>query len=40
MKKAALALSIIALTISALNLALNVLTLLDKKYYLNVENNY
>lgn len=40
MKKAALALSIIALTISALNLALNVLTLLDKKNYLKVENNY
>lgn len=40
MKKAAFTLSIIALTISALNLALNVLTLLDKKNYLKVENNY
>ena len=40
MKNAGFTLSIIALTISALNLALNVLTLLDKKNYLKVENNY
>ena len=40
MKKAAFVLSVIALSISALNLALTVLTLLDKKNYLNVETNY
>lgn len=37
MKKAALTLSIIALSISVLNLVLSIVALLDKKNYLNVD---
>ncbi len=40
MKKAAFVLSIVALSISALNLAMSILTFLEKKDYLNVETNF
>lgn len=36
MKKAALVMSIVALSISALNLALSILTMLEKKHYIDV----